>query len=524
MEILRSEDAQPSELPELPGSPGSSGSPGPPGPEGPRFAIVGPRRVWVSPAIIALNVIVFVVMIASGASFITPSIEDLLKFGADHGPLVADGQWWRLLTNTFVHVGILHIGLNMWVFRSLGTAVERLFGNAAFALVYIASALGASITSMLWNPAGVSAGASGAIFGVAGAFLAFFLGHRQAMPTALFRSMTKSLVQFVAINTVFGFIVPGIDNAAHLGGLATGFVAGAVLNRDVRVTPTLDLRRVVRGTLLIAGLLAIAWLIPWRVRTDAQTGPRQYFTSAERALDEKDFTEVVRVAGEWLVAWPDDARAWEMRGVGRFGLGEDGAAREDLDQALSLDDELPFALSHRAYLRIQEGNVEGALHDYDAYVKLLPADTFGFIMRANVRYAQRDWPGALRDLQTAVGLDPVEASGARLYVWVLRSRLGMREAATDELKRSLAEGLGAQWQADIKPIAVYLSGDLDEAQLAALLPDSVRSAADYFCGMKRLIDGDHKAATEFFERCIESGDAGAFETIHAKAELELLAK
>ncbi len=516
MEILRSEDASP------PALPGPSASPGP---EAPRFAIVGPRRVWVSPAIIALNAIVFVVMISSGASFLTPSVEDLLKFGADHGPLVADGQWWRLLTNTFVHVGILHIGLNMWVFRSLGTAVERLFGNAAFALVYIASALGASITSMLWNPAGVSAGASGAIFGVAGAFLAFFLGHRQAMPAALFRSMTKSLVQFVVINTLFGFIVPGIDNAAHLGGLATGFVAGAVFNRDIRVVPTLGLRRVMRGTLLFAGLLALAALIPWRVRTDPRTAGSYYSASARRALDGDDFAAVVDVAHEWIAAQPTDAEAWEMRGVGRLGLGDGRGAREDLDRALSLAHDLPYSLSHRAYLRLDEGDFEGALHDYDAFVELQPAAAFGFYARANARYIAGDLPGALRDFQSMIGLaKPREASVARLYVWLLRSRLSMREAATEELRAAITELPAEHWAPEAQHGAAYLLGEVAEDEFIAAMPEEQRPASCYFCGMKRLLDGDQESARTFFKRCIETSTSPTYEMRHARTELDLLSK
>ncbi len=516
MEILRSEDGLPSATP--------SGLLGPTAPEAQRFAIVGPRRIWVSPAIIALNATVFVVMIASGASFMTPTTEDLLKFGADHGPNIASGEWWRLLTNAFVHIGILHIGLNMWVFRSLGAAVERLYGNAAFALLYVASALGGSIASMLWNPAAISAGASGAIFGVAGAFLAFFLGHRQAMPVALFRSMTKSLVSFVAINVMFGLVVPGIDNAAHIGGLFTGFVAGYVLNRVVSLAPDLDLRRAMRAVLLFAALLAVAALIPWRVRTDAVTGPAYYSAIAWRALDHNDFDEAVRAADEWIARTPADARAWEMRGVGRFELADEPGSRADLDRALGLDPSLTSALSRRAYLRMMEDDVEGALRDYDAYIVQLPASAFGFRMRANARYAHRDWLGAMRDFQYVIGLDPADSSEARLYVWVLRARLSMREEATAELRQALDEAITVQWNPVAKPIASYLVGDLDDDQLAAALPDSARSTADFFRGMKRLLDGDREGAIALLIHSIESADGHSFETIHAREELAVLAK
>lgn len=231
------------------------------------FAVDVPQRAWVTNVLIGANVLVFVAMIASGVSLAMPEPADILAWGANYGPRVARGEWWRLLTCAFVHIGALHILFNMWSLRSLGLVVERLYGNGAFLLLYLLSAIGASITSALHNPSVPSAGASGAVFGVAGGLLAFYLLHRREMEPARFKQLMQSLLFIIGLNVMFGLSVPAIDNAAHLGGLATGLVGGVCLNRDVRGTSKLSVGRILRAALLAAVLLAAAALIPMRVRT-----------------------------------------------------------------------------------------------------------------------------------------------------------------------------------------------------------------------------------------------------------------
>jgi len=118
-------------------------------------------------------VVVFVIMVALGVGLLQPTSEQLLIFGANFGPLTVNQQWWRLLSCTFVHIGIMHLLLNMWCLWNLGNLAERMFGNFAFVMLYLLSGLGGSIASLWWNPTIVSAGASSAVFGVAGSVIAF---------------------------------------------------------------------------------------------------------------------------------------------------------------------------------------------------------------------------------------------------------------------------------------------------------------------------------------------------------------
>jgi rhomboid protease GluP len=187
-----------------------------------------PFRPTVTLAIIALNVLVYVAMGISGVSWTEPNINDAVRWGADFGPLTLSGEWWRLLTSTFIHFGIIHIGFNLYCLWDLGRALEYFMGRKAFAVTYLLSGLTASLVSVAWNPWRVSAGASGAIFGVAGSFLAYLAFKKTPYAGILLKQRIKSLAIFIAYN-LFRGLAGGVDNSAHLGGLVAGFVLGAVI-------------------------------------------------------------------------------------------------------------------------------------------------------------------------------------------------------------------------------------------------------------------------------------------------------
>lgn len=208
-------------------------------------------RAYVTPALIGLNVLVFVLMTVSGVSIINPTIPDLLRWGADFGPQTMRGEWWRILTATFVHIGIIHIALNMWVLATAGPLVERMVGNIGFLLLYLVAGLGGSLASLFWNPMLVSGGASGAIFGIYGALLGLLLRAHGSIPSKALAKLRNSGLGFLGYNLVFGMMQKNIDSAAHVGGLAAGFLCGLVLSQPF--TPEALSGRRLRN-LLVAGL------------------------------------------------------------------------------------------------------------------------------------------------------------------------------------------------------------------------------------------------------------------------------
>jgi membrane associated rhomboid family serine protease len=190
--------------------------------------------------VVGINVAVFIGMVLSGASPLNPSREALLRWGANWGPLSLGTQPWRMLTSNYVHIGIIHLGFNMWCLWNLGRLAERVLGRLNYVVLYTFCGLAGSLASLWWHPMTIGAGASGAIFGLAGAAIAvFYLGHLPIAKVAIQGTM-RSLLTFVGYNLLFG-LSPGIDNSAHIGGLVAGLAMGAALSKHILVAP--ELRR-----------------------------------------------------------------------------------------------------------------------------------------------------------------------------------------------------------------------------------------------------------------------------------------
>jgi len=278
-------------------------------------------RVWATPALVLANIGVWLAMVAAGAHPLNPSGEMLIAWGANFAPLTAAGEWWRLPAAAFLHSGVLHLALNMWALWDAGRLTERLYGGVSFLLLYAAAGVTGSLTSALWHPEGVvSIGASGAVFGVLGALGAFLAVQRHSVPRQVVLGLRASVLTFVGYALLIGFLVPGIDNAAHLGGMAAGFVLGAILARPLAAP---DRRRMLalRFPLALAAAALLAGALAWRMP------PPAYDMRLERALQQ----EVARFAGEEkaiLDAW---RAAADARKAGRIGDAE--LARRMLEAA-----------------------------------------------------------------------------------------------------------------------------------------------------------------------------------------------
>ncbi len=208
----------------------------------------------VTLVVIGLNVIAFLgLAVASGSWTHIPS-RVLIDGGGNDGVLTLNGEPWRLLTSVFLHGGLLHIGLNMLALYQAGQLVERMFGPVRFASLYLVSGLFASVISVWWRQDVVSIGASGAIFGVFGGLLSYLMVHRRQMPRAAFSRLRAMTLSFVGYSLVIGFAIPGIDNAAHVGGLLGGLAAGWLLSSDASA-PTVRLA----GAAALLVIAVMAW-------------------------------------------------------------------------------------------------------------------------------------------------------------------------------------------------------------------------------------------------------------------------
>jgi rhomboid protease GluP len=190
----------------------------------------------ITTTLVGMNVAVFVAMVLTGVSATLPTNAQLLTWGANWGPLSLGPQAWRILASNYIHIGIVHILLNMWCLWSLGALAERVFDPWTYVLVYTACGLAGSISSLWWHPQVVGAGASGAIFGLAGALIAALYLGRLPISKQAMQGTLRSLLVFAGYNLFFG-LAPGIDNSAHLGGLVAGLALGAVLAKHLTDPP-----------------------------------------------------------------------------------------------------------------------------------------------------------------------------------------------------------------------------------------------------------------------------------------------
>ncbi len=203
----------------------------------PRTAQFQLGQARITYILIGLNILVYLAMIVSGISPSEPTILQLIHWGANFGPLDRAGQWWRLLTACFLHIGFLHIAFNMYVLYQVGPFTERLYGGARYLLLYLVAGIGGNLLGILLHPMIVSAGASGAIFGVYGGLLAFLLRQRTAFRPEAVRAIGQSALIFIGFNLFYGLASAHTDLTAHIGGLFAGFLAGLVLVRPLPQLP-----------------------------------------------------------------------------------------------------------------------------------------------------------------------------------------------------------------------------------------------------------------------------------------------
>jgi membrane associated rhomboid family serine protease len=209
--------------------------------------------LWV----IGLNLAVYVGMLLSGVPALNPSIPDLLRWGANLGSLTTSGQWWRLFTCTFLHIGIIHILFNMFVLWDIGRFMERLIGSAGWAVVYLLAGLAGSVASLWWNPQVVSAGASGAIFGLYGGLIGYLLAGSQEVPRDIAKGLQKNALIFLGYNLLWGLTHKGIDMAGHLGGLLGGLACGFAMANRLKAKG-LEARPRINLQILLAGLAIVS--------------------------------------------------------------------------------------------------------------------------------------------------------------------------------------------------------------------------------------------------------------------------
>jgi rhomboid protease GluP len=196
------------------------------------FAALIPRKNYlVTPILIDLNILVFVIMVLGGANMVNPEHSWMLEAGANMRSLTMNGEWWRLFTAMFLHYGILHLLMNMIALYNIGMLLESLIGKWRFLGLYLATGIAASVSSVWWHDNVASVGASGAILGIAGVLIALLT--TPLIIEEVRKSLLRSLGISIGLTLLMGFS-GYIDNAGHIGGLLSGMIGGYLIFFDLK--------------------------------------------------------------------------------------------------------------------------------------------------------------------------------------------------------------------------------------------------------------------------------------------------
>jgi rhomboid protease GluP len=365
---------------------------------------------WVSWTLLSVNVVIWLAMTLAGGS---TTQEVLLAFGAKYGPAILEGEYWRLLTSSFLHIGVMHLAFNAYALYALGPQAERFFGRSRFLILYLVTGVLSSATSYLISST-LAAGASGSIFGLVGALSAFFIHERKVLG-APGRRRLNNLISIVALNLVIGFTTPNIDNAAHVGGLIAGLAMGWVLSPRYAIEPpgptgpaeVVDRNSLARSWWVIpAALLALLGLTLLGDVREASTAAA-HFRRGESHLQDGQWDEAVQQFTETLAADPRFWPAYLYRAEVYLQEGDRDAALEDFDAVVRARPEVQYlAAAHtgRGRIYMLRGQVGLALTELNQSVQLNPDDPFARFVRGMIYYDIGEPASAIDDLEAALDL------------------------------------------------------------------------------------------------------------------------
>jgi rhomboid protease GluP len=384
-------------------------------------------------AIFGINVAVFVGMVLAGVSITDPTGQELIQWGANSGRLTLAGEWWRLVTCMFLHIGILHIALNMWCLWSLGALAESLYGSWLYGAVYLISGIGGSLASIAWHPYGSSAGASGAIFGLAGALIASYRLGEFSAPSTVVGGTLRSMLAFAGFNIVLGAISPSTDNAAHLGGLATGAILGALIAVAAprRNAVAARIAIVLLGSLMMLG--CGYWLEYARGYEIRVIKANELIGKNQSAQAIAELQKIVRRKPKLVSAHFALAHAY-------FSLQQFPQAEAELKQVLALRPQDEWASYELGMTYLSQRRTAEAKKVFTDRLQRSPKDSDAHFGLGLALSDEGDYKDAISEFKTVVGLDS-QAEGAYYQIGAASLKLKQYDDAIEAFgKEQTANG------------------------------------------------------------------------------------
>src|SRR5579864_8264554 len=373
--------------------------------------------ITLTQVLFGANIAVFLATALASGSALDFSGQVMARYGANFGPYTLSGEWWRLVTYMFLHGGIMHIAFNMWCLWDLGRLCESLYGRRTFFAIYLITGIAAGLASIGWNPGVLSVGASGAIFGLAGALIASFYLGEFSLPRVAISGTLRSLVIFAVFNLGFGQLFNGIDNAAHVGGLVSGLILGALI---ARLAPQSDapIRRA-----SVVGFVALLVVL-------AGFGVRQWRGGVMRSAREFEESKGDPIArGKLLVRQnPNLPQAHLMLGEAYYNQQRFPEAEAEFKRGIELQ---PKAAGGRFYLGMSylgEKEFDKARATFNEMLSLGVGSAYGHYGQGLTLAAQQNYQGAIDEFKKAIASD-TPVSGVYLDLGNAYAKLKMYDDA-----------------------------------------------------------------------------------------------
>ncbi len=354
----------------------SASQPAPPAAPPPARLAIPSHRAIVTWLIISANVIVWLLMEMNGGS---DNTDTLIAFGAKVNELINQGEVWRLFTAMFLHIGIIHLAVNQYSLYNVGTVLERFFGSIRFSILYVLAGLCGSLASYWFSPNSISAGASGAIFGLVGALGVFFLLHRKLFGSTANRILVN-IAAIAAFNLVLGASIAGIDNMAHVGGLLGGIAVGATLSpryeltRDLSGVPQIRRRDTLLTWFLVLGFGGALALTTAYAMQANQDSAQTHLTQGEKLYEAHQFGAAIVELQTAMARDPQRPEVYFYLGLAYFDQEHYGDAARAFENTLTLKPDWAAAHYNLALSYANVGRYADARAALQQYVSLPDAN------------------------------------------------------------------------------------------------------------------------------------------------------
>lgn len=363
--------------------------------------------------LIAVDVIIFALMTASGGS---KNVNVLLEYGASYGPSFRAGEYWRLVMPMFLHIGWEHLATNMFALWLLGNFLEPLYGYGRFTLLYVLSGMGGALLSMEASTH-IAAGASGAIFGVAGAMLITGILHPETIPRRWKDVFGIGILLVIILNLIFGHFVHHIDNWAHLGGLITGLVL-AWLIPPARVAGARWIAKTAQPILAIPVIIVAVAMVATANHAVAARNVTSLLDASSRLASNGKTEQAAKALAKARRLAPRDPRVSEAEGLLALQTHQYDKAIREFSSLLKQAPDEPAVVIRLALAYEANHELPKARELLESSVKRIPKNPAILEMLAEVLTRQHAYPEAIQRYNQALKLAPNSALIQNNLAWL----------------------------------------------------------------------------------------------------------